>query len=160
MYRFNNNNNNYGRNTSVPGENYTLEISDYGPQPFVINMKNASIQNQAYRSTLWTGEYFQVTLMSILPGGDVGLEIHPDTDQLFIVEQGKGYAVTGPHQNNLTFRAPIFENYAVIIPANTWHNIVNTGNTPLKLMSLYAPPHHPAGTVHITKADSEAEYHE
>jgi len=117
-----------------------------------VDIARATIGNPNYRTALWTGQYLQLTLMSIPPGGEVGLEIHPDTDQFFRVEQGQCIVQMGPTRNNLNFRQAAFDDYAIFIPAGTWHNITNVGTTPLKLYSIYAPPHHPPGTVHHTKA--------
>jgi len=132
-----------------------LVISDFGAKPFVTDIEKATLANDTYRTALWTGKYFQVTLMSILPGDDIGLEIHPDTDQFLRVESGTGVAVMGPAKDNLTFRQPVFDGDAIIIPAGTWHDVINTGKTPLKIYSIYAPPHHPWGTIDKTKADAE-----
>lgn len=129
---------------------------DYGPQPFAVNIASATGRNTNYRTALWTGEYLQVTLMSIPAGGDIGLEMHPDTDQFLRVEQGWGDVRMGPAQGNLPFRKKVSAGDAVMVPAGAWHNVVNVGNVPLKLYSIYAPPHHPAGTVHRTKADAQA----
>jgi len=93
--------------------------------------------------------------MTIRPGEDIGLEIHPDTDQFLRIEEGQGIVQMGPSKRNLTFRQPVFADTAVFVPAGTWHNITNIGSGPLKLYSIYAPPHHRHGTVHPTKAIAE-----
>lgn len=100
------------------------------------------------------GEYLQVTLMSINVGDDIGLEIHPQTDQFLRIEQGQGLVQMGENPNHLNFQSNVFADSAIMIPANTWHNVINTGPMPLKLYSIYAPPHHPYGTVQETKADA------
>lgn len=130
------------------------ESRDYGGCPLVVNIDALSNANRNFRTALWTGKYLQVTLMSIPAGGDIGVEIHPDTDQFIRAESGCGLALMGCSCSNLDQRRRIDSHSAVIIPAGTWHNIVNTGNSPLKLYSIYAPPHHPFGTVHRTKADA------
>jgi mannose-6-phosphate isomerase-like protein (cupin superfamily) len=130
-------------------------ITDFGPNPFVTDINKATINNQNYRTALWTGKHLQATLMSIGVGDDVGLEIHPDTDQFFRVEEGQGLAVMGNSKENLYYRQPVYDDMAIFIPANTWHNVINTGNKPLKMYSIYAPPHHPRGTVEKTKAIAE-----
>lgn len=151
--------NRYQSNRTGGFETYTMAITDYGPNPFVANLKQAAILNDTYRTALWTGKHLQLTLMDIIVGGDVGLEVHPEVDQFFLVEAGKGEVMMGPEKDMLTFKAPVQENFAIFIPAGTWHNVVNTGATPLKLVSIYAPPNHPAGTVQKTKEDAErAEY--
>ncbi|KOS63144.1 cupin domain-containing protein [Lysinibacillus agricola] len=131
-------------------------LKDYGAQPLVINLENAAKQNDTYRTALWTGKKLQVTLMSINVGEDIGLEIHPDVDQFLYIEQGEGLAQMGPSKDNLNFERKVYDNFAIMVPAGTWHNVTNTGNMPLKLYSIYAPPNHPFGTVHATKADAEA----
>jgi mannose-6-phosphate isomerase-like protein (cupin superfamily) len=99
--------------------------------------------------------------MSIRPGEDIGLEIHPDVDQFIRIEQGQGVVMMGDARDRLDFQERVSAGYAFVIPANTWHNLYNTGNVPIKLYSIYAPPQHPHGTVHRTKADAEAaERHE
>lgn len=139
------------------GGNMSIPLQDYGPNPFVVNMKVAAIQNNNYRTALWTGKHFQMTLMSINVGDDIGLEIHPDTDQLIYIEQGQGLVQMGPSKDNLNFVRNATVNSAIVVPAGTWHNVTNTGPTPMKLFVLYAPPHHPFGTVHPTKAIAEEE---
>ena len=125
---------------------------DHGPQPYVVDINKATIQNSNYRTALWTGEHLQLTLMCIPPGDDIGLELHADTDQFLRIEEGQGIVQMGKSKNNLNFRQPVFNDFAIFIPAGTWHNITNIGRTPLRLYSIYAPPHHPHGTVHPTKA--------
>lgn len=129
-----------------------LELKDYGSNPFVINIEEATEQNNNYRLALWTGSKLQLTLMSIDVGGDIGLEMHPDTDQFLRIEEGDGLMVMGDSQNNLNYRQNVSNNYAIIIPAGKWHNLINIGNKPLKVYSLYAPPQHPFGTIQPTKA--------
>ena len=98
----------------------------------------------------------QLTLMSINVGEDIGLEIHPHLDQFLRIEQGQGLVKMGRSRDNPDFQRRVGDGYAIIIPAGTWHNLINTGNRPLKLYSIYAPPQHPKGTVHRTKADAMA----
>jgi len=136
-----------------------VQSSDYGPEPFVINIDEATKQNDTFRTALWTGDYLQLTLMSIPVGGEIGLEIHPDLDQFLRIEEGQGIVKMGDEKNCLDFRKKIYDDYAIIIPAGKWHNLINTGNKPIKLYSIYAPPQHPYGTVHLTKADADAEEH-
>ena len=131
-------------------------FSDYGPAPYVVNIEKATLANDFYRQTLWTGPHLQSTLMSIPIGGEIGLEVHPDNDQFLRLEQGQGLVQMGDSQNHLTFRQTALENSAVFVPAGTWHNITNIGTVPMKLYAIYAPPHHPHGTVHPTKAIADA----
>ncbi|WP_407640133.1 cupin domain-containing protein [Bacillus massiliglaciei] len=127
---------------------------DYGGQPLVVNINEASKRNNNYRSAIWTGKHLQVTLMSINPGEDIGLEAHPNVDQFLRIEQGQGFVQMGKSKHNLTFQRIAKDDDAIIIPAGIWHNVTNTGRIPLKLYSIYAPPNHPFGTVHHTKAEA------
>jgi mannose-6-phosphate isomerase-like protein (cupin superfamily) len=132
------------------------KVKDYGRKPFVVNINEAAKQNNTYRTALWTGNHLQVTLMSINVGEDIGLEIHPNIDQFLRVEQGQGVVQMGKTKDHLNFVQKVNDDFAIMIPAGTWHNVTNTGNTPLKLYSIYAPPQHPFGTVHLTKAQAFA----
>jgi mannose-6-phosphate isomerase-like protein (cupin superfamily) len=97
--------------------------------------------------------------MSIDVGDDIGLEIHPHLDQFIRVEEGQGLVQMGSRKNYLDFQGNVYDDFAFIIPAGKWHNLINTGSKPLKLYSIYAPPEHPHGTVHETKAVAESEEH-
>ncbi len=124
---------------------------DHGPEPFVLNIPRAAIQNRAFRRVLWTGNHLQLALMSIPVNSDIGLEIHKNTDQFICIEDGKGVLKMGNSRDNLFFQQPVFQNFAFIIPKGTWHNLINTGDKPIKLFTLYAPPEHPKGTLQVTK---------
>ena len=132
-------------------------IRDYGPEPFVMNINEVTKQNNNFRTALWTGNHLQVTLMSINVGESIGLEMHPDVDQFIRIEQGYGLVQMGNNKNNLNFERKVYDDFAIIIPAGKWHNLTNIGNVPIKLYSIYAPPNHQKGTIHITKADAEHE---
>lgn len=117
-------------------------------------------RNRNFRSALWTGQHLQVTLMSIEPGQSIGLEVHPMTDQFLNIQQGRGLVEMGSSRESLSFRRCVVAGDAVLVPAGTWHNLTNTGRITLKLFSIYAPPEHPAGTIHRTKEEAEkAESH-
>lgn len=145
-------------NTPVYNSGYSnfIELKDYGPEPFAVNIEEATKQNSAYRTALWTGDHLQLTLMSINVGEDIGLETHPNLDQFIRIEEGQGIVRMGDREDSLDFQEEVYDDFAFIIPAGKWHNLINTGDKPLKLYSIYAPPQHPYGTVHETKADSEA----
>lgn len=130
-------------------------IKDYGAEPFVININEVTKQNNNFRTALWTGEYLQVTLMNINVGESIGLEMHPNLDQFIRIEQGYGLVQMGDNKNNLNFVKKVYDDFAIVIPAGKWHNLTNIGNLPIKLYSIYAPPQHPKGTIHRTKADAE-----
>lgn len=134
----------------------TEGLKDYGPNPLVVNIEQAAEQNHTYRTALWTGNHLQTTLMSIPVGDDIGLEVHPDTDQFIRIEEGQGLVQMGDTKEQLGFQEMAYEGYAIMIPAGKWHNVTNTGNKPLQVYVIYAPPHHPRGTVHNTKADALA----
>jgi len=133
-----------------------INLKDYGPDPFAVNIEKAAEQNNTFRTALWTGKHLQLTLMSINVGEDIGLEVHPNLDQFIRIEEGQGLVMMGDSKDNLDFQRRVREDYAFIIPAGKWHNLINTGNKPLKLYSIYAPPQHPHGTVHETKAIAQA----
>lgn len=137
-------------------DNPSIVLKDYGPQPFVVDINQATIQNNTFRTALWTGTYLQLTLMSINVGEEIGLELHSDLDQFIRIEEGQGLVKMGDRKDRLTFQENVYDDFAIIIPAGKWHNLINTGKIPLKLYSIYAPPQHPKGTVHETKADADA----
>lgn len=162
MYDPNSSNNNllgeemeYDSMKSAKDDDFIV-LRDYGPAPFVVNINDATLQNDNFRTALWTGKHLQLTLMSINVGEDIGLEIHPNLDQFIRIEEGQGIVKMGTNKNNLNFQRRVSDDFAFIIPAGTWHNLINTGNKPIKLYSIYAPPQHLRGTVHRTKADAEA----
>ena len=132
---------------------YCTPQRDYGGSPFVANTEQFAMRNTNFRTAIWTGDYLQMTLMHIPPCGEVGLEIHPDTDQLIRVEQGNAVVKMGDDKKQLDFQQYANKGDAIFVPAGTWHNIINVGRSPLKLSSIYAPPHHPKGTIHRTKSD-------
>jgi mannose-6-phosphate isomerase-like protein (cupin superfamily) len=127
-------------------------VTDYGTNPFVINITEATRKNNNFRTVLWTGDHLQLTLMSINVGEDIGLENHPNLDQFLRIEAGQGVVQMGKNKERLDFQRRVQDDSAILIPAGTWHNLINTGNVPLKLYSIYSPPQHPPGTVHETKA--------
>lgn len=133
-----------------------MTAKDTGPSPFVVDIEKLTLGNENFRTAVWTGEYFQMTLMTIPVGGEVGLEVHPDTDQFLRLEQGKAKVLMGAARDKLDQEWSAEDDWSIIVPARTWHNIINVGQEPLKLYSIYAPPHHPHGTVHKTHAEAEA----
>lgn len=133
-----------------------MNIVDHGMEPYVIDIEKATKINNNFRTTIWTGAHLQTTLMSIPVGGDIGLEIHHGVDQFLRIEQGLGLVQMGKSMEHLTYTMKAGDGYAIFVPAETWHNIINIGRVPLKLYSIYAPPQHPQGTIHQTKAIAEA----
>lgn len=136
---------------------FYMPMNDYGPEPFVVNIGKATRQNANYRAALWTSHHLQLTLMNIPVGGEIGLEVHPDTDQFLYIESGNGMTMMGPAEDRLNYQHPVLDGYAVFVPAGTWHNIINTGTCPLKIYTIYAPPHHPHGTIQETKDIADME---
>lgn len=116
--------------------------------------------NSTFRTVLYTGTYAQLTVMSIEVGGEIGREAHHHLDQFLRIEQGTGRVEFGPSESEITETYDVADDWAIIVPAGVWHNVVNTGDGPLKLYSVYSPPEHPDGTVHLTKADSDADEHD
>ncbi len=114
---------------------------------YVKNIETVAIENANFRQVLYTGQHSQLVVMSLKPGEDIGMETHV-LDQFFRVEEGVGEAVLDD------LHTPIHAGFAVLVPAGTRHNIINTGNIPLKLYTLYAPPNHRDGVVHPTRADA------
>ncbi|MDD4715610.1 MAG: cupin domain-containing protein [Oscillospiraceae bacterium] len=141
--------------TNASAEEHT-KPTDRGPAPLVLNIEKATKENNTFRTALWTGNHLQLTLMSIKSGEDIGLENHPNLDQFLRIEQGEGLVKMGGSQEKLNLQQRVSSGSAIIIPAGTWHNLINTGKQPLKLYSIYAPPQHPKGTVHKTKEDAIA----
>src|SRR5690625_1562817 len=133
-----------------------IDFQDQGKKPYVININEAAKLNNNFRTVIWTGEHLQVTLMKIEVGEDIGLEVHPDVDQFLRIEEGQGFVQMGNVRNNLYFQRNVFDDDAIMVPAGTWHNITNTGNIPVRLYTIYAPPEHPFGTVHQTKTEAMA----
>lgn len=130
--------------------------TDHGPNPYADNIPCAARANDNYRTAFWTGHHLQMTLMCIPEGEDIGLEMHPDVDQCIRVECGKAVVKMGANKCHLNIACSLNTGDAVFVPCGTWHNILNDGDCPLKLSSIYAPPQHPWGTVHPTKEDAES----
>lgn len=147
-------------NTSRTNRYNNRMKTDFGPDPYVVDIADATMRNDNFRTALWTGEHLQLTVMCIKEGEDIGLECHPELDQFVCIEEGRGVVVMGESKNRFDFKANVFDGFAFMIPAGTWHNLINTGGKPLKLFSLYAPPQHPRGTVQETKEEAAEEEHE
>jgi mannose-6-phosphate isomerase-like protein (cupin superfamily) len=117
---------------------------------FVDDIEDMTEQNSDFRRVLYTGKQLQLVLMSLKPGEDIGEEVHHDRDQFFRVEKGKGEVSIDGHKTEIK------SDFAIVVPAGARHNVKNTGDKPLKLYTLYGPPEHADGTVHVTKADAMA----
>ena len=123
---------------------------------WIHDVEQATLENDSFRTVLFTGKHHQLTVMSIPMGGEIGKEVHPDNDQFLRLEQGDARIELGSSEDSIDETHEVKADWAAIIPAGVWHNVVNIGWDELKLYSLYAPPHHPDGTVHATKADADA----
>ena len=123
---------------------------DNGKKPWAVNIEKLTAANDNFRSTMWTGKNLQLTVMSLKPGEEIGLEKHDVGDQFIRVEQGNARVVMGAMKNKMTFDKNVSDDWGILIPSGFWHNIINKGNNTLKLYVLYAPPEHPAGTVDRT----------
>ena len=131
------------------------ENQELCPTPTILNIHKESLCNPNFRTELWTGKHLQITLMSIPVGGEIGLEMHDDLDQFIKIESGYAKVYMGSQKQNVSFQGNINANYAIVIPAGSWHNLLNAGACPLKVYSIYAPTQHPVGTIHKTKLDSD-----
>ena len=141
-------------------KNCNNEPTDYGSCPYAANIGRLARQNANFRKALWTGCNLQMTLMNIPRRGEIGLELHEDTDQYIRVEQGQAVVLLGDCKERLDMRQFLMQGDAVFVPAGTWHNVVNTGNCCLKVSSIYAPPHHPWGIVQRDKEEEHKCMHE
>ena len=117
---------------------------------YYTNIQEETVNNQNFRKVLFTGQHAQLVVMSLKPGEEIGMEVHPAVDQFFRIEQGQAQ-VTIDGQNH-----HVKDDDAFIVPAGAQHNIVNSGEVDLKLYTIYSPPNHPEGTVYITKVEAEA----
>ncbi|MBL0420413.1 cupin domain-containing protein [Ramlibacter sp. AW1] len=134
-----------------------MPIEDIGPKPQSFDLEQETVDNRNYRTVAWSGRYLQLTLMSIPPGGDVGLEMHADTDQFLRLDGGRGRVQMGPSRDKLSFDQEVSDGWCVMVPAGTWHNVTNTGDEPMQLYAIYAPAHHKPGKVHRTAEEGESD---
>ncbi len=117
---------------------------------FIDNIEELTLGNNNFRQVLSTNGYSQLVIMSLKPGEDIGLEIHNDVDQFFRIDSGEGKVIANGQEYAIS------DGFAVVIPAGTEHNIVNTSETEdLKLYTVYSPANHPDGTIHVTKAEAD-----
>jgi mannose-6-phosphate isomerase-like protein (cupin superfamily) len=117
---------------------------------FIDDIERRAVTNNDFRRVLYTGPHIQLVLMSLEPGGEIGEEVHEDTDQFFRVEAGQGEVLIDGHVTRIE------DGSAIVVPAGARHNVRNTGSKVLSLYTLYAPPHHADGTIHRTKDDADA----
>ena len=117
---------------------------------YVTNIEKLSLENEHFRRVLYTAKKSQLVLMSLLPGEEIGEEVH-DVDQFLRIEKGNGTVILNGTSHKVTDRS------AVLVPAGTKHNLINTGEESMKLYSIYMPPHHKDGVIHKTKTEAEAD---
>jgi mannose-6-phosphate isomerase-like protein (cupin superfamily) len=129
------------------------------PLGWVGDIELETVENHVFRAVRFTGEHMQLTVMRLEPGEDIGLEQHAHNDQFLRIEQGTARVELGSSRDSIDETYEVEDDWAVIIPAGVWHNVVNTGSGELKLYSLYSPPEHPDSTIHHTKAEAEAAEH-
>jgi mannose-6-phosphate isomerase-like protein (cupin superfamily) len=119
---------------------------------FVKNIEKETLENDNFRKVLYTSTYGQVVVMSLLPNEEIGMEVHETTDQFFRIDSGEGKVIISGEESAIS------NGFAVVVPAGSYHNVINTSSEiPLKLYTIYMPPHHKDGTVHRNKAEAEAD---
>jgi len=118
------------------------------------NIEQRTLGNDDFRRVLYTGKNLQLVLMTLQPGEEIGSEVHEDRDQFFRIEEGEGAVDIDGVANTVS------DDFAVIVPAGARHNVRNTGDQPLRLYTIYAPPEHLDGIVQATKADADARHHD
>jgi mannose-6-phosphate isomerase-like protein (cupin superfamily) len=123
---------------------------------WVGDIERATLDNETFRTVLFTGEHTQLTVMRIAPGEDIGREAHHDRDQFLRIEEGRARVELSRSEAAIEETYEVEDDWAIIVPAGVWHNVVNTGTGDLKVYSLYSPAEHPPGTVPETKAEAEA----
>jgi mannose-6-phosphate isomerase-like protein (cupin superfamily) len=132
---------------------------DMGGKPWVLNIEEATLTNENYRVANWTGNYLQLVFMSLKPGEMIDLEMHEGTDQFIRIEEGEARVLMGKTEGKLSFDEKVSADWAILIPSGYWHSIENTGNTDLKIYTLYGPPEHQKGTANKTYEEAK-EAHE
>jgi len=122
---------------------------------YVGPIEKATLDNDYFRQVLFTGAHLQLVVMCLQPGEEIGNEVHPSVDQFFRLEEGDARFVFNGKEEHLVHASD-----AVVVPAGTYHNVINASSTQsLRLYTIYTPPQHPDGTVHKTKAEAEAAEH-
>jgi mannose-6-phosphate isomerase-like protein (cupin superfamily) len=122
---------------------------------YVGAIETETLKNTYFRQVLFTGKHAQLVVMCLQPGEEIGDEVHPNTDQFFRIEQGEAKFIFNEKEEHI-----VRSGEAVVVPAGTFHNVINTSQvSQLKLYTVYSPPNHPAGTVHATKAEADAAEH-
>jgi len=118
---------------------------------YVINIEEKTLENNYFREVLFTTDKSQLVVMALKPGEDIGMEVHPEHDQFIRIESGKGRAIMNGEEHEIS------DGSAIVVPAGTQHNIVNTSEVAMKLYTVYTPPDHKPGTIHKTKEEAKEE---
>ena len=116
---------------------------------YIINIEEKSLQNNYFREVLFTTDKSQLVVMALKPGEEIGMEVHPEHDQFIRIESGKGKAVMNGEEHEIS------DGSAIVIPAGTQHNFINTSEVAMKLYTIYTPPEHKPGTIHKTKEEAK-----
>jgi mannose-6-phosphate isomerase-like protein (cupin superfamily) len=137
------------------------QVADNGPvnattTGWVGDIETLTRENTTFRTVLYTAANLQLTVMCLATGEEVGMEMHDHLDQFIRIESGSARVTLGPSKDEVEVAHDLADDWAIIIPGGTWHNVVNTGMDELRLYSVYAPAEHPDGAVHVTKADADA----
>jgi mannose-6-phosphate isomerase-like protein (cupin superfamily) len=148
-------NNNHQHDCNDHNHSHDNEQTEIQSKPMVVDIEEATILNDYYRKELWTGAYMQLVLMSLKPGNIIDLEVHHGHDQFIRIEKGEARVFMGKEKDNLSFEELVEDDWAILIPAGYWHTIENTGDTDLKLYTIYAPAEHPEGTKHKTYEEAK-----
>ncbi len=114
------------------------------------NIEELTLANDNFRQVLYTAKYCQLVLMALPVGGEIGAEVHEENDQFFRFEAGQGKVLIDGNEYSVS------DGSAIIVPAGAEHNVINTGDTPLKLYTIYSPAHHKDGIVRATREEAEA----
>ncbi|HEX2274913.1 MAG TPA: cupin domain-containing protein [Acidimicrobiales bacterium] len=139
----------------------TAERTAGGSQlAWVGDIERLTLANTNFRTVVYTAGHVQLTVMRLGPGEEIGWESHPHLDQFLRIEEGEARLDLGRTGDGADEAHHLSDDWAIIVPAGVWHNVTNTGQVELKLYSLYSPPEHPDGTVHVTKADADADEHD
>jgi mannose-6-phosphate isomerase-like protein (cupin superfamily) len=136
------------------------QAEEEGGEPWVLDIEEATVGNDLYRSEQWTGKYMQMVLMSVKPGEEIDLEVHEGHDQFIRIEQGEGRVLMGKTREDLSFDEEVRDDFAIFIPAGYYHNVKNTGQEDLKVYTIYSPKEHEKGTVHRTYEEAREAHDE
>lgn len=136
------------------------DVEPSADDPWAVDIEELTVGNENYRSAVWTGKYIQLALMTLQPGERIDPELHDNHDQFIRIEEGEAQVLMGKEKDNMTFDKIVGDDWAILIPAGYWHEVINTGDTELKLYTVYGPPEHKPRTLHKTYAEAEHDHHD